>query len=386
MEIEMSEKIPKGWKRVKFTNIAEVIGGGTPSKSNPDYWNGDIDWLTINDFNKRLKYVREAKERITKLGLEQSSTKILNKWDIVISARGTVGVIAVLGKEMAFNQSIYGVRANTLFTFNDYVYYLLRYKISELKQASYGAVFDTITKSTFENIEVNIPESINEQKAIADVLSSIDDKIDLLHQQNKTLEDMAQTLFRKWFIEDAKEDWEEVKLGDFFPVTTGKKNANFCTEDGEYPFFTCSQQIFKAPSYSFEGHAILLAGNGDFNVKRYCGKFEAYQRTYVLIPYNEEYIGFLYTLIKYFLPEITGGYRGSVINFITKGMIENFSFKLPRNRETNEKLRKNLKSFNLIYQKIDFNLAQIRTLEKLRDTLLPKLMSGEVRVKYEKIS
>ena len=238
-----------------------------------------------------------------------------------------------------------------------------------------------ISKNDILGIISEIPEPI-EQRAIAEVLSSLDDKIDLLHRQNKTLEQMAETLFRQWFIEDAKEDWQEVKLGDFFPVKTGKKNANISTDDGLYPFFTCSQEILKAPSFSFEGNAILLAGNGDFNVKRYKGKFEVYQRTYVLIPYDEKYVGFLYTLIKFFLREITGGYRGSVISFITKGMIENFIFKLPKDRDYAQ-FNSNLDRLNEIYEKIDSNSKQIRTLENMRDTLLSKLVSGEIKVKID---
>ena len=219
-----------------------------------------------------------------------------------------------------------------------------------------------------------------EQRAIASVLSSLDDKIDLLHRENKTLEAMAEALFRQWFIEEADEGWEEVKLGDFFPVVTGKRNANFATSDGSYPFFTCSQSVLKAPSYSFNGAAILLAGNGDFNIKHYVGKFEAYQRTYVLMPYDTLYFGFLLTLMKYYLFDITKGYQGSVIDFITKPMIEDFVFLLPKRRDL---IKDKLVCFNDLYRKVDVNIFQLHTLEKLRDTLLPKLMSGEVRVKYE---
>jgi type I restriction enzyme S subunit len=122
----------------------------------------------------------------------------------------------------------------------------------------------------------------------------------------------------------------------------------------------------------------LLAGNGDFSVKRYRGKFEAYQRTYVLIPYQEIYIGFLFVLMKYFLREITVGARGSVIDFLTKGMITDYEFKLPANRDT---VKDKFRVLNELEQKVDFNTDEIRTLTQLRDTLLPKLMNGEVRVK-----
>jgi type I restriction enzyme S subunit len=128
---------------------------------------------------------------------------------------------------------------------------------------------------------------------------------------------------------------------------------------------------------SGRGGRILLAGNGDFNIKRYSGKFEAYQRTYVLMPHEKKYFGFLYVLMKYFLNEITSGHQGSVINFITKGMIENFTVKLPKESQNTDQAFKELDE---IFEKVDSNQKQIHTLQSLRDTLLPKLISGEVRI------
>lgn len=90
----------------------DLIGGGTPKTSNPDYWNGDIPWLSVKDFGNDNRYVYETEKHITKLGLMNSSTKLLDKGDIIISARGTVGEIATIPYPMAFNQSCYGLRAN----------------------------------------------------------------------------------------------------------------------------------------------------------------------------------------------------------------------------------------------------------------------------------
>ena len=380
-DMEYVGDIPEGWKWVKLGDEIEIISGGTPKTNKLEYWNGNIPWLTIADFNNVNKYVDKAQKTITEIGLSESSTKLLKPGDIIISARGTIGAIAVVKKEMAFNQSCYGIRSKSNEIYQDFLYYLLKNSINMLLKNSYGAVFDTITRETFSLLFCPLPP-LPEQKAIAHVLSSIDDKIELLHRQNKTLEEMAMTLFRQWFIEPTKdglpEGWEEVSLGEFFPVITGKKDANFATDNGLYPFFTCSQKPLKAPSYSFDGNAILLAGNGDFNIKRYRGKFEAYQRTYVLIPYNPEYFNFLYLLMKFYLDDITGSYKGSVINYITKDMIEDFKFSLPKDRTS---IIDKLLYFDSIYEKVDANNSQIQTLEKLRDTLLPKLMSGEIRVK-----
>lgn len=161
-------------------------------------------------------------------------------------------------------------------------------------------------------------------------------------------------------------------LGNFFPIITGKKDANVA-RGGQYPFFSCSQGISYTDAYSFEGNAILLAGNGDFNVKTYNGKFEAYQRTYVLIPNNEYRLGFLYYAIKHFLSVITAGDRGSVIKYITKGDIENLNLYMPDDESDFE-------LFNQFVSNTAQNNAEIERLTETRDTLLPKLMSGELSV------
>lgn len=140
-------------REVPLSEIIEIIGGGTPRTSVPEYWNGDIPWLSVVDFNTGKKYVFDTEKKITNQGLNNSSTKFLNKGDIIISARGTVGVLAVLGREMAFNQSCYGIRAKDGVTTNDYVYYLLKDTVSNFLQIAHGGLFDTITRNTFNEID-----------------------------------------------------------------------------------------------------------------------------------------------------------------------------------------------------------------------------------------
>jgi type I restriction enzyme S subunit len=178
------------WKECKLGECIVLVGGGTPKTSIPEYWNGNIPWLSVVDFNTGKKYVDQAEKNITELGLKNSSTKILNPKEIIISARGTVGAIAVLKRKMAFNQSCYGIRNIPNITDQDYLYYLLKDSIDRFKQIAHGGVFDTITRETFDSIDILLPP-LPEQRAIAAVLSSLDDKIDLLHRQNKTLEAMA---------------------------------------------------------------------------------------------------------------------------------------------------------------------------------------------------
>ena len=235
----------------------------------------------------------------------------------------------------------------------------------------------------------SVPDfDLNSQIKIGRILRNFDDKIFLNQQQNNNLEQQAQALFKSWFVDfepfggKMPDDWKIYKLGDFLPVITGKKNANVSSSEGKYPFFSCSQDIAWTDSYSFEGNAILVAGNGDFNIKFYNGKFEAYQRTYVLIPYKQRYTDWLYYAVKHNLSTITSNARGSVISFITKGNLENFEFAAPSN----------LENFNIVDVFLTINKCILQNkrenekLSALRDTLLPKLMSGEIDVSKVNIS
>ena len=207
------------WQEVRLGDIIEIIGGGTPKTSIAEYWNGDIPWLSIADFNNDSKFVYQTEKTITPLGLEKSSTKMLQKGDIIFSARGTVGVVAMLGRDMAFNQSCYGIRAKKEID-KHYLNYLLKSLKPLFCNNAYGSVFDTITKESFSQITIPLPP-LERQKEIAEILSSFDDKIDFLHRQNHTLESLAQTLFRHYFIDNAKEEWEEKPLSEIATFLNG---------------------------------------------------------------------------------------------------------------------------------------------------------------------
>ncbi len=163
--------------KCKLSDVMELIGGGTPKTRKSEYWNGDIPWLSVKDFNNGFRYVYETEKSITQLGLENSSTKLLQRGDVIISARGTVGEIATVPFPMAFNQSCYGLRARTGIVTSDYLYYLIKHNVSALKKHTHGSVFDTITRNTFDNIEVEIP-SIETQEKIASILGDYDKKIE----------------------------------------------------------------------------------------------------------------------------------------------------------------------------------------------------------------
>ena len=172
--------------RYKLSEIMDIIGGGTPKTSKPEYWNGNIPWLSVKDFNNDYRYVYETEKTITQAGLDNSSTKLLKRNDSIISARGTVGEMAMISYPMAFNQSCYGLHAKEGLVDEEYLYYLIKHNVVVLKKNTHGSVFDTITRDTFNGIEVDLP-SLVEQKAVASILRDLDDKIELNNAINKNL-------------------------------------------------------------------------------------------------------------------------------------------------------------------------------------------------------
>jgi type I restriction enzyme S subunit len=225
--------------------------------------------------------------------------------------------------------------------------------------------------------------SFEVQHRIATILSRYDSLIENYQKQIKLLEEAAQRLYKEWFVdlrfpghENTKivdgvpEGWVKKKVGDITPIITGKKDANFGTDNGSFPFFTCAQEPIKAPSYSFDTSAVILAGNGDFNVKLFRGKFEAYQRTYVLEPNNESLLYLLYFCISENMNRLATGASGSTIKFLTKGMIESLDISEPAIFVIN--------SFNRILEPIQTQKeklrSKIRLLTEARDRLLSKLI------------
>ena len=213
--------------RYKLSEIMDIIGGGTPKTSKPEYWNGNIPWLSVKDFNNDYRYVYETEKTITQAGLDNSSTKLLKRNDSIISARGTVGEMAMISYPMAFNQSCYGLRAKEGLVDEEYLYYLIKHNVVVLKKNTHGSVFDTITRDTFDGIEVDLP-SLVEQKVVASILRDLDDKIELNNAINNNLEQQAQAIFKECFIDNPENN--EWSTGTFSELIKSTLNGDWGKE------------------------------------------------------------------------------------------------------------------------------------------------------------
>jgi len=280
---------------------------------------------------------------------------------------------------------------------NDLIVYY--FKNLDLNPYITGAVQPKLNKANLLEIPFDLPESEEEQKAIAEVLGSLDDKIDLLHRQNKTFEELAQTLFRQWFIEEAKEEWEEKPLKDICEIING-----FAFKSGDYRengrtiirtmnfkngFINNSDVVYidiqeevKYTKYQLQKNDFLLvmvgASLGNFAIVTN-DILPALQNQNMwnfrtLGNVSQHYLNFA---MRQIVEENISSASGSAREFFQKGQFYQFMITVPDN-ETMQLFNDNIEDF---YSKIENNRLQIQTLENLRDTLLPKLLSGEVKIK-----
>lgn len=401
-----------------LSDLVDVIGGGTPKTTEESYWNGSIPWLSVKDFCGDKKYVYNTEKSITVEGLNNSSTKLLHKDNIIISARGTVGELAMIPYDMAFNQSCFGLipKGN-----NDphFVYYLLKDKVRSLKSQTQGSVFDTITKATFDRIEC-ADYSEEDQRRIASILSSLDRKIELNNKINADLEEMAQAIFKNWFVDfepfkDGKfvdselgmipEGWKVGKITDIgCLITDYVSNGSFASlkqnvhlyETKEYAQFirntdlktnTFSVYVDKH-SYDFlskstlYGNEIIISNVGDVGSVHLCPKLDIPMtlgnNIIMLRPNEKEYNYFLYLWFKYFSGQglIQGIKGGSAQPKFNKTDFKNLPLLIP----SFEIIERSYWIFESMFSILSSNVKENSRLSTLRDTLLPRLMSGELEV------
>jgi type I restriction enzyme S subunit len=337
--------------------------------------------------------------------------------DLVFTHRGTIGQVGLIphgkfsryvvsqsGMKLTVNSDLMDSNFLLYFFKSDYgQYQILKYE----SQVGVPSISNPLT--SLKAIEVPTPPR-PEQKAIAAVLSSLDDKIDLLHRQNKTLEAMAETLFRQWFIEEAQEDWEDTNLEKHTDAYRGLSykgsglsdvglglpmhNLNSVYEGGGYKeggikyysgevkerHFVKAGDIIVANTE--QGHEFKLIGFPAIVPTHFGDRGLFSQHIYRLASKPDSYLTseYLYYLLMTPLvrEQIISATNGSTVNMLAIDGLQRPEFKLPSKAKVVE-FTAMVKAW---WKKKEVNHSQIRTLEKLRDTLLPKLMSGEVRVEH----
>lgn len=384
----------QNWKIKKLCELGDIVGGATPSTNRDDYYNGEIAWLTPKDlagYNSR--YISRGERSITMLGLRSCSAKILPKGSILFTSRAPIGYIAIAQNDICTNQGFKSIVPNAD---NDsmFLYYLLQYNKAKIEAMGSGTTFKEVSGAVMKNIEVLVP-NLEEQKKISAILSSIDDKIELNNRINKNLEAQAQTIFNEWFFRrDTQNNW--CVLGDIADINPSRKLSKGTVaryiEMSNLASTTAFPLGWEEKPYSggvkFQNGDTLLAritpclenGKGAYINFLQEGEIAFGSTEYIVITGKKGYCNeFFYFLIRYLdfqlyaAKSMTGS---SGRQRVSADSIANYKMPIP-SLELCEKFHE------IAEQVMTSNCnrsLENRTLSKLRDTLLPKLMSGEIQI------
>lgn len=383
------------WKEVRLGDVCtRVCSGGTPKSTNLSYYGGEIPWLNTKeiDFNR----IYSTEKTITDSGLNNSSAKWIVPNTVTVAMYGaTAGKSCIVKVPMTTNQACCNLTINDEVADYEFVYYSLKNDYTTLASLANGGAQQNLNAQIIKDYVLKMP-SLADQRRIASILSSLDRKIELNDKINADLEEMAQAIFKNWFVDfepfkDGKfvdselgmipEGWKVGSLGDFCNVFTGKKNTNQAIEKGLYPFFSCAPEPLASNDAIFNGKAIIIAGNGSYTGRTlfYNGGFDLYQRTYACTireQDKENLMIFFYHMMKqFFEPTKMGGTRGSSIPYIVMGDITQQKF--PYSKDW--LIRFSNIANSMMDRKLRIDKENSR-LSLLRDTLLPRLMSGELEV------
>ena len=393
-------KIIDGDRSSRYPKRKEMVSKGVLFLSTPALVDGSIDTLSSN-FITQEKFNSISKGR-------------LENFDIVMTTRGTIGKLAFFKSSLEFptgliNAQMLILRADPEFVRPKYLFYLMgsdKYQ-SQMKSFSSGSAQPQIPITDLKKTALSFPSiEIQDQ-----VIALIDGYTNLVKNNNRRiaiLEEMAQSLYREWFVnfrypghaDDTNntensnkptlidsplgpipEGWEVKKFSELVNYKTGKLNSNAAVVGGDYPFFTCSRETYRTNTWSFDCECVLLAGNNAnaiYPIKYFNGKFDAYQRTYVITEKDRYEItpSFLFYCLELKLGQLKSMSTGTSTRFLTKGILDNLDLLIPSSALISEfdSIAVNLLNSQAILRKKNENL------KKQRDMLLPKLISGDIEV------
>jgi type I restriction enzyme S subunit len=360
------------WKEILLPDITTKIGDGlhgTPIYDN----NGDYYFINGNNLVNGKIIIKEDTKRVSESEFHRHA-KPLNERTLLLGINGTIGNVAYYKNE----KCMLGKSACYINLNNDvdarFVYYtfLGRDFQNYIEGIATGTTIPNVPLKGIREFSFKIPP-LPDQAAIASVLSSLDDKIDLLHRQNATLEKMAETLFRQWFVEEAKEDWETNTLSYFADFFNGKTRPN---EVGHIPIYGGNGILGYTSKSNYSGKSIIIGRVGAYCGSLYYESKDIWVSDNALLvrAKNEDTTHFLFYLLRTL--NLNSMAEGSSHPLLTQTLLKSIEIQVP----PFEKIKEFDFQLEVIQNRIESNQTQIRTLTTLRDTLLPKLMSGDVRV------
>ncbi|MGC7160271.1 restriction endonuclease subunit S [Metamycoplasma hominis] len=303
-----------------------------------------INFATLNHLRKRTK---------------------MEKGDVILTTVGTIGessVIKDLYPKYEFQRSVAIIKPNKDLILPKYLHYFLISKKGQNQIAARikGAAQPCLFLTDLKQIEIELSD-IQTQQHIVNTIGSIDDLIENKQKIINKLIKQSTNIFRKYCNQKIIKN---INLGKYCKIKTGNLNADSAVENGKYLFFTCGQKDLYINNYAFDCKAIIISGNGEISCKYYEGKFNAYQRTYVLEP--ERYFYLFLKQCELSVNNLKNNSQGSVIKFITKGILESISIPICQNSNViNNKL-------SIIYNLISKTKNEIIKLKYIKQKMLNK--------------
>ena len=393
------------WKEYKLHEIGRVVGGATPPTKDSANYDGEISWITPKDLsNFTGRYIQKGERSITQKGFDSSSCQILPKGSILFSSRAPIGYIAIAANELCTNQGFKSIITDNNLVNNLFLYYLLKYNKEEIEGLGSGTTFKEVSAKVMQNFDIKIP-SIQTQKKIADILSSLDDKIELNRRINDNLEQQAQALFKSWFVDfepfkkgkfiDSElgmipEGWQVEELGNITNSITekvGKRTDIKVLSPVNTGDLLLSEEYFTKQVYSKNLAKYIMVAPNDFaynparinigsigmNTFDFSG---CVSPVYVVFRCEKEYHHFfnIFKATKNFKEEVNTRAIGGVRQTLSYKDFSLIKIVYPP--------KEVVEQFNKIYSHImtliKKNVLENKRLHQTRDTLLPKLMSGEL--------
>lgn len=400
------------WKNYKLSEIGEIVGGATPSTKISEYYDGDIPWISPKDLsNFEGKYISCGSKNITELGFNSCSCKILPKGSVLFSSRAPIGYIAIAKNSLCTNQGFKSVIPNRSIIDSEFLYYTLVFNKEYIKNQGSGTTFMEVSGKTMGNIEVSIPVNLSDQRKIAGILSALDSKIENNNKINANLEAQAEALFKSWFVDftpfkdqpfvdselgSIPQGWKVGKLGDYCETICRGLTPKYNLDSKEIVLGqTCVRNnivtLNNARKHQPKGKTEKKVQQWDTLINS-TGIGSLGRVGIVYFDYNYVSFDSHITVVRATNP-LLRPYIGR--NLVSRQLeIENLAIgstgqtELPRESVKSITLyiptKKVLESFNCIIKplslKILKNIQENQRLAALRDTLLPKLMSGEIKL------
>jgi type I restriction enzyme S subunit len=371
--------VKAGWQKQTIADLCEVVNGGTPKTGQTAYWDGTHQWVTPAEMGKRsTPYIGQTQRSITDEGLQNSSARLLPPNSVILSSRAPIGHLVINTEPMATNQGCKGLIPSAHLD-PKFLFYYLSSIVDLLNDLGTGATFKEISGGKLKEVSIPFP-TLQEQQRIVTIL---DEAFDVISTAKANSEKNLQNAREVFENQLHSVDSECEQLGNLVNITTGRLDANAAVDGGEYPFFTCSREVFSINNFAFDCEAILLAGNnavGDFNVKHYRGRFNAYQRTYVITVNSKNLVlpRFLYFQMLKSLKKFKAQSVGVGTKFLKLGMIKGLEISLPNLKEQEritakmDGLREETQNLESIYRQ------KISALDELKQSLLYRAFNGDL--------